>query len=158
MEVDSHAVSAGEKADGRRATTGADQRCPRFGSTVKRRPGRRVFVRRRPGHRAVLALVGRLLARGTASALKFFVALAALVVSFFSGGTKVDSRVTSALCAGSPISSGSAKEEEEFISGHVYNHEYCSMTPEAKTLACNTVVTAADVFWLGYPGPPSLSM
>ena len=156
MEVDSHAVSAGEKADGRRATTGADQRCPRFGSTVKRRPGRRVVVRRRPGHRAVLALVGRLLARTAASALEFFVALAALVVSFFSGGTKVDSRVT-ALSAGSPISSGSAKEEE-FISGHVYNHEYCSTTPEAKTLACNTVVTAADFFWSGCPGPPSLSM
>ena len=53
MEVDSHAVSAGEKADGRRATTGADQRCPRFGSTVKRRPGRR----------AALVPVRRLLAR-----------------------------------------------------------------------------------------------
>ena len=157
MEVDSHAVSTGEKADGRRATTGADQRCPCFGSTVKRRPGRRVVVRRRLGHRAVLALMGRLLALAAASALKFFVALAALVVSFFSGGTKVDSRVTT-LSAGSPISSGSAKEEEEFISGHVYNHEYCSTTPEAKTLACNTVVTAADVFWLGCPGPPSLSM
>ena len=101
MEVDSHTVSAGEKADGRRATTGADQRCPRFGSTVKRRPGRRVFVRRRPGHRAVLALVGRLLARTAASALEFFVALAALVVSVFSGGPEVGSRATSAPCQSS---------------------------------------------------------
>ena len=157
MEVDSHAVSAGEKADGRRATTGADQRCPRFGSTVKRRPGRRVVVRRRPGHRAVLALVGRLLARTAASALEFFVALAALVVSVFSGGPEVGSRATSAPCVDSRISSDDAKEEE-FISGRVYNHEYCSMTAVAKTLACNTVVTAADVFWLGCPGPPSLSM
>ena len=147
MEVDSHAVSAGEKADGRRATTGANQRCPRFDSTI----------RRRPGHRAVLALVGRLLEHAAASALKFFVALAALVVSSFSGGTKVDSRVTSALRTRSGTSSGSAKEDE-FISGHVYNHEYGSTTTEAKMLACNTVVTAADVFWLGCPGPPSFSM
>ena len=147
MEVDSHAVSAGEKADGRRAVTGADQRRPRFDSTV----------RRRPGHFAVPALVGRLLARTATSGLKFFVALAALVVSVFSGGPEVGSRATSAPCVGSRISSGSAKEEE-FISGRVYNHEYCSMTAEAKTLACNTVVTAADVFWLGCPGPPSFSM
>ena len=157
MEVDSHAVSAGEKADGRRATTGADQRCPRFGSTVKRRPGRRVIVRRRPGHRAVLALVGRLLARTAASALEFFVALAALVVSVFSGGPEVGSRVTYWPRTGIRTSSGSAKEEE-FISDHVYNHKYCSTTTEAKTLACNTVATAADLFWLGCPGPPSSSM
>ena len=101
--------------------------------------------------------MGRLLARTAASALEFFVALAALVVSVFSGGPEVGSRATSAPCVGSRISSDSAKEEE-FISGHVYNHEYCSTTPEAKTLACDTVVTAADVFWLGCPGPPSLSM
>ena len=91
-------------------------------------------------------------------ALKFFVVLAALVVSVFSGGPEVGSRATSAPCVGSPISSGSAKDEEELISGRVYNHEYCSMTAEAKTLACNTVVTATDVFWLGCPGPPSFSM
>ena len=157
MEVNSHVLSAGEKADGRRAVTSTDQRRPHFDSTVKPRLGCRAVVRRQPGHCAALAPVRRLLVCAAASALKFFVALAALVVSFFSGGTKVDSRVTT-LSAGSPISSGSAKEEEEFISGHVYNHEYCSTTPEAKTLACNTVVTAADVFWLGCPGPPSFSM
>ena len=98
-----------------------------------------------------------LLARAAANTLKFFVALAGLGVSVFSGGPEVGSRATSAPCVGSRISSDSAKEEE-FISGRVYNHEYCSMMPEAKTLACNTVVTAADVFWLGCPGPPSQSM
>ena len=158
MEVDSHVLSAGEKADGRRAVTGTDQRRPRFDSTVKPRLGCRAIVRRQPGHCAALAPVRRLLACAAASALKFFVALAALGVSIFSGGPEVGSRATSAPCAGSPISSGSAKDEEELISGRVYNHEYCSMTAEAKTLACNTVVTAADVFWLGCPGPPSFSM
>ena len=107
---------------------------------------------------AVGSAVGHVAGAAITGAMRTFVALAALGVSIFSGGPEVGSPATSAPCAGSPISSGFAKEEDEFISGHVYNHEYCSTTPEAKTLACNTVVTAADVFWLGCPGPPSFSM
>ena len=69
MEVDSHVLSAGEKADGRRAVTGTDQRRPRFDSTVKPRLGCRAIVRRQPGHCAALAPMRRLLAHAITGTL-----------------------------------------------------------------------------------------
>ena len=158
MEVDSHVLSAGEKADGRRAVTGTDQRCPRFGSTVKRRPGRRVVVRRRPGHRAALAPVRRLLARTVTGTLKCLAALAALVISFFSGGTKVDSRVTSAARSRTGDRPAREKACTSDNNNYVYNHGCSDKTTEAKTLACNAVPVAAGPFWLGCPGPPNSTM
>ena len=155
MEVDSRVVSAGEKTGDRRAVTGADQCRPRF--TVKRRRGHRAVVRRRPERHATLGPMRHLLARAIAGATKFFVALAALVISVFSGGPEVDGRVTSAPRAGSRTSSRSAKREACTIDC-VYNHEYGNKATEAKALTRDTVSTAANLFWLGCPGPPSSSM
>ena len=62
-------------------------------------------------------------------------------------GDVEETKGASALRTGS-----SAVKEEACANDRVYNHEYCSMTAEAKTPARNTVTTAADVFW-NAPGP-----
>ena len=173
MEVNSRVISTVEKANGFRTVTGAAvkrppvRRRPGRRAVIKRRPvrrrsGRRAVVRRRPGYRANAArrgaftLVYRLSACAVAAVrgtLKFFITLATLVVSVFSGGPEVGNRVASA-----PRTSSRTAKEEACASVYDHNHDYGhrDATTEAKVLARNTVSSVAHLFWLGCPGPPNL--
>ena len=156
MEVDGCIVSASDKADSRRAVTGAGQCHPRCNST--RRPEGRAVVKSRPGRRAALAPVRRLLARTVTGTLKCLAALAALVISVFNGSSEVDSRVTSAARSRTGDRPAREKACTSHNNDYVYNHGCSDKTTEAKTLACNTVPVAAGPFWLGCPGPPNSIM
>ena len=100
----------------------------------------------------------RLLTRAISRAMKFFAALATLIVSVFGGGFEVDDRVTSVPRAGSRTGGRSAREEAGSSNHNDFIHgfEYGSVTTEVKTLAGKTVAVSVDPFWLGCPGPPNL--